>query len=151
MEVTDSNGGGCICGAIRYEFNGEPLNTVYCYCTDCQQLTGSDRYFGVWVPSNAFRLTKGSPGRYLVEGMSGNKLPRNFCTACGSTLHADASSYAGIVSIPVPSLDNPSRYAPKMAIFTASAPTWSVIPNNIPSFPGMPDLPVPDGTRTPST
>ncbi|HVO26987.1 MAG TPA: hypothetical protein VMW56_25535, partial [Candidatus Margulisiibacteriota bacterium] len=29
--------GGCLCGALRYEAEGEPLIAGYCYCVDCRR------------------------------------------------------------------------------------------------------------------
>jgi hypothetical protein len=35
------NSGGCLCGALRYEVEGEPLFAGYCYCADCRKGSGS--------------------------------------------------------------------------------------------------------------
>jgi hypothetical protein len=32
--------GGCLCGAVRYECNAEPLGTAICHCTHCQKVWG---------------------------------------------------------------------------------------------------------------
>ena len=34
-------GGGCACGAIRYECAGAPRYMGNCHCRDCQQATGA--------------------------------------------------------------------------------------------------------------
>ena len=39
-------GGGCACGAIRYECAGAPRCMGNCHCTDCQQATG-----GAYLPA----------------------------------------------------------------------------------------------------
>jgi len=39
--------GGCLCGAIRYEFRGDLLRTLNCHCDDCRRATGSS--FGTYV------------------------------------------------------------------------------------------------------
>jgi hypothetical protein len=33
--------GGCLCGSLRYEAEGEPLFTGHCYCADCRKASGS--------------------------------------------------------------------------------------------------------------
>jgi hypothetical protein len=33
--------GGYLCGALRYEADGEPPYTGYCYCNDCRKASGS--------------------------------------------------------------------------------------------------------------
>ena len=37
-------GGGCLCGAVRYSVSGEPVVQLYCYCTDCRKVSGTDGY-----------------------------------------------------------------------------------------------------------
>ena len=41
------NFGRCDCGNIEYEFQDNPINTVFCYCKTCQLHTNSDKWFGV--------------------------------------------------------------------------------------------------------
>ena len=33
--------GGCLCGAVRYENDGDPIFAGHCHCTDCQKATGT--------------------------------------------------------------------------------------------------------------
>ena len=37
--------GKCSCGYIQLAFTGDPINAVFCYCTDCQKRTGSDQWY----------------------------------------------------------------------------------------------------------
>ncbi len=32
---------------IEYYFDDEPINSSFCYCRDCQKITGSDKFFGL--------------------------------------------------------------------------------------------------------
>ena len=32
---------GCLCGEIRFEADANPIMAGLCYCTDCQQVSGS--------------------------------------------------------------------------------------------------------------
>jgi hypothetical protein len=50
-------GGGCMCGAVRYEISELPLRVYACHCTDCQRITGSAFSLGVVVSAGAFRAT----------------------------------------------------------------------------------------------
>ena len=36
--------GGCLCGAVRFSISGEPVVQLFCYCTDCRQVSGTDGY-----------------------------------------------------------------------------------------------------------
>ena len=31
------------CGALKYSVEGEAINSVFCYCKECQVHTGSDK------------------------------------------------------------------------------------------------------------
>ena len=77
--------GRCDCGNIEYEFQDNPINTVFCYCKTCQLHTNSDKWFGVWVPFNKFKITKGTPSSYRAIGDSGKETHRLFCGDCATS------------------------------------------------------------------
>ena len=54
-------GGGCACGAIRYESTAEPIVMLHCHCRDCQRASGGPFTSFVVVPAEAFKLLQGSP------------------------------------------------------------------------------------------
>ncbi len=33
--------GGCLCGAVRYQADGEPFRIGICHCADCRKESGS--------------------------------------------------------------------------------------------------------------
>ena len=41
MSDQETVSGGCACGAIRYEFVGEPAAAINCHCRDCQRASGA--------------------------------------------------------------------------------------------------------------
>lgn len=50
--------GGCLCGAVRYSIAGAPLVQLYCYCTDCRQVSGTDGYAPTWCNALTLLSTK---------------------------------------------------------------------------------------------
>jgi hypothetical protein len=58
-KVKSSFGGGCACGAIRYECAAEPIVMFNCHCRDCQRASGGPYSAVVYVPAKAFKITKG--------------------------------------------------------------------------------------------
>ena len=34
--------GGCYCGALRYEAEGDPTMKAQCFCRECQYIAGGD-------------------------------------------------------------------------------------------------------------
>ncbi|KKK83289.1 hypothetical protein LCGC14_2794870 [marine sediment metagenome] len=123
----------CSCGKIEIIIEGEPANTCFCYCSECQKLTGSDKGFVAHFPEKSVSLSKGSPSKFSRMGSSGKRVTYSFCSTCGSMVFGKAETLP-FVSVPVPRLENPNNYQPKMAIYTASAPSWAVFNNEIPNF-----------------
>jgi len=128
--------GKCGCGNVEYCFEGEPINTAFCYCEECQKLTGSDKWFGVWVPSDKFKFTKGNPSTYTRKGDSGKDMHHKFCRDCGSTLAADVTA-GNFYSVAASTLIE-CEFTPAMAIYTKSAPKWAVFPEGVPKFDILP-------------
>lgn len=100
--------GGCLCGANRYEADGDPEAVVICHCRSCQKSLGSGANFELlWAPGS-FRVTKGIPGIYRHAGGSGRMLDRRFCMECGSALWLTGERFEE-VGVFRGSLDHPNR------------------------------------------
>lgn len=128
--------GQCACGNIEYRFEGEPINTAFCYCSECQIHTGSDKWFGIWVPNDKLTFTKGEPATYTRVGSSGKDMHHKFCGACGTTLCVDVT-IGNFYSVAASTLDQ-CDYRPQISIYTASAPEWAVFPEGVPKFDTLP-------------
>jgi hypothetical protein len=130
--------GGCMCGAVRYECSAEPLFSLNCHCRDCQRETGSAFAPILAVLKAAFMLTQGTPKYLDIVADSGQTTRRAFCAACGSHLFGEPGSAPDIVTIRAGSLDDPSRFRPRLDIYTASAQPWDSMNPELPKFPKMP-------------
>jgi hypothetical protein len=82
--------GRCHCGAITYEAEVEPGTVSMCHCYDCQTLTGSAFRANIAAPAATFRLTSGTPRRYVKVADSGARRVHAFCGDCGSPVYACA-------------------------------------------------------------
>jgi hypothetical protein len=85
-------GGGCMCGAVRYEITKVPLRVYACHCTDCQRVTGSAFSLGVVVSADDFRAT--GKERALappILAASGRTKRLGICpiAVCGYSTHPD--------------------------------------------------------------
>jgi len=129
--------GGCLCGAVRYEIDGEPMFAGHCHCRDCQKATGTGHVSITALPRQAVEITGETRG-YTVEGESGKSYTRNFCPICGSLVFGEAEAMPGVVTITAGTLDDPSVYAPQMSIFTRSRPAWDHLAGGLPEFETMP-------------
>ena len=131
--------GGCLCGAVRFEADGDSLFSSNCHCRDCQKVSG-----GAYLPVTAFPEgavhVSGAVKSYRRPGDSGGTVSESFCPECGAHLFAQADALPGLLLLHAGNLDDPSAYEPQLDIFTASAQRWDHMDPNLPKYPGMPPL-----------
>jgi hypothetical protein len=114
--------GGCACGAIRYKVTAEPVVMFNCHCRDCQRASGGPYGAVLYVPVNAFKITKGEPRYYSTSSEAVGHNKRGFCAECGSRLFCGVTDEGqGILAS---SLDEPSLFHPQFDIFTSDAQPW---------------------------
>ena len=131
--------GGCKCGAVRFETDGEPAFSSNCHCRDCQQATGSAYMPVAGFPKDAVRVT-GVVKYFRRKGDSGATVSEGFCPECGAHLFARADVLEGIFLVNAAGLDDPALFKPQMNIFTASAQPWDYMDPNLPNYPKMPPI-----------
>lgn len=112
--------GGCLCGDIRYECQGEPLRSFICHCTDCQQFTGSVFAAELIFPKESVRILSGTPKGHSVTAESGNDIERQFCSRCGSGLFAILEKRPESISVQAGSIDYKAAFKPSFQVWTQS-------------------------------
>ncbi|MGA8957009.1 MAG: GFA family protein, partial [Pseudolabrys sp.] len=112
--------GGCLCGAVRYECNAEPLGMAICHCTHCQKVSGSAFSVNIVVPAPSVTW-QGQSASYADTGESGKPLSRKFCRNCGSSLATETEALPGASIIKAGTLDDKSWLKPNYHIWTRSA------------------------------
>ena len=134
MKVT----GGCYCGAVRYEVEGEPLMKAQCHCRECQYFTGGQPNDFIAFPDAGFKFTKGAPKAYARAGLAG-AVTREFCAECGTQLLTRSPALSGAVILKVGSLDDPSVFGqPQMIMQTDDAQSFHHVPDGILAFARFP-------------
>ena len=83
----DPREGGCQCGEVRYQLEGEPLALVVCHCTACQRQSGSAFGMSLIVPKDAFHLVAGAPKNFTRSADSGRSVRCMFCPSCGTRIY----------------------------------------------------------------
>jgi len=132
--------GGCMCGAVRYRVEGDPLAVVNCYCTDCQHVSGGAFVTALLLPRLAVTVTKGKATGFSKPSDSGDTVTRSFCRDCGAPLFSELSANPNLMVVKLGSLDDPKPFSPSMSIWTGSALRWAQIDPNLPQFPKNPPL-----------
>ncbi len=121
--------GGCACGQVRYEISGEPVLSLYCFCSLCRRRAGTDGYAGMMVAAADFTHTSGTTSFYRTAAESGREVDRHFCPNCGS--HLWGETQIDLVSVAAGTLDDPTNFVPTRAVFTEDAPPWARIPDGL--------------------
>jgi hypothetical protein len=128
--------GGCLCGALRYEADGDPLYAGHCYCADCRKASGSGFVPFMGFASSAVRFS-GQTRKFTSKAARGVEAVRNSCPVCGSLVFGGKVGKADEFTIYAGSLDDPSSFRPTVAIFTRNRPIWAVIPPELTVFDAM--------------
>jgi hypothetical protein len=116
--------GSCLCGAIKYASEDEPLYTVICNCKNCQQQSGSAFSLNVIVPSASLKIIGGKPSVYMDSSDSGQPVERQFCSKCGANLFAQSTAHSDKIVIKAGTLNDTSWLQPQVSIWCDSAQSW---------------------------
>ncbi len=122
--------GGCLCGEVRYSFEGNPLWKCHCHCSMCRRTTGAG--FATWVgfPAGAFSWIQGQPSFYR----SSPEAEIGFCGNCGGTLTFHRVNEA---SAALGSLDHPEKVpagSDDLHVFTEDQIPWLKIDDDLPQY-----------------
>ena len=128
--------GGCYCGALRYQVEGEAIMKGQCFCRECQYITGGDSLLVLGMPEAGFRVTSGELKSFQRSDLE-NAVTRQFCPTCGT--HVASRPMPGMLILKIGTLDDPSVFeGPQMAIFTCDAQAYHRLPTEIPTFERVP-------------
>jgi len=95
--------GHCLCKAVTYTIDAEPILTGYDHCDACQRQTGSTYSLVVVVPKDKVKI-EGPTKSWAGKADSGNTVHRIFCSECGSPI-AHQPEGAPITAIKAGTLD----------------------------------------------
>lgn len=133
--------GGCLCGAVRYVANADPLVTRACWCRVCQFLASGNATVNLAFPAEAVTIT-GELRGYSSLADSGNHMHRSFCPVCGVHMFSQAEERPKIIVVRAGTLDDPGQVAIEGLIWTSSAPAWALLDPELPQFAYQPPAPV---------
>ena len=127
--------GGCVCGAVRYQSDAEPLVMVKCHCRDCQLTTGGPFVPAVIFPMAAFRFTQGQVQHFATPSEKGGHNLRGFCPKCGSRITGAEDPQRGIIGVLASSLDDPTLFVPSCDLYVTDAQPWDIMSPETKKFP----------------
>ena len=134
--MSDAYTGGCACGAVRYEIRAEPIVMIDCQCRHCQQQSGTGH--SSYLTFKAEAAVTGSATEWHQTGDGGTRKAPAFCPTCGSPVYLTFPDVPGIIAVRAGSLDDPSRYKPRMVSWASAGQAWDHLDPDIPKFDKLP-------------
>lgn len=129
--------GGCLCGAVQYEINGEASRFYHCHCSRCRKATGTGHASNIMVAADRVVWRKGETlvRRYKVP--EAERFASVFCSECGAPLPRVVPEIGAVV-IPAGSLAAEPEIRPQARIFWDSRVGWSCEAGDLPTFAEYP-------------
>jgi hypothetical protein len=123
--------GGCLCGGVRYQIDGECRDIICCHCENCRRTHGHVAAYTALQQSDLTLLTAetlqwyhdASPDTY-----------RGFCNRCGASLFWDARDGRDRISVAAGSLDDSAGLKVIGHVFVAEAGNYYKIDDGLPRF-----------------
>jgi len=112
--------GSCLCGALRYEIEGEIDGVWVCHCSNCRKASGSTGNAIVIVKHEHFHWLAGQEHRVTYMLRPTYTITR--CKTCGTPLPAEEDD--DNVYLTAGTLDDPLGVGIKTHIFCASRGDW---------------------------
>jgi hypothetical protein len=122
--------GGCLCGAVRYRIDAEPISSGICHCRTCRKVASAPTLPFVGFPSEALSIIRGTP----VEFRSSPRVTRSFCGQCGSPLTYQTAEKADCIDIMTCSLDDPDAFPPTFHVWTDHKLAWDRLGDGLPTY-----------------
>ena len=120
--------GGCLCGAVRFKVEGEPINVRLCHCRNCQKAMGSPFFARALFPQTAL-MVEGETDRYATS----TRLERVFCAKCGTRLftwRTDGSAAGVALAV----FDDRHAFSPTEHIWTSEKMNWIRLDDGLPQY-----------------
>lgn len=124
--------GGCFCGKVRYEIDGQPFNSTICHCADCRRASAAPLVACFSVRRAEFRVTHGAPKGFASSAWG----TRSFCPDCGTQLTFEHAGLPDEIDVTTCSLDTPDAVPPRDHVRTAGRLPWIHLADALPTYPG---------------
>jgi hypothetical protein len=129
-------GGGCQCGAVRYELRGPAHEVNHCHCSICRRLHGAMFASFAMLPPGDFVLLHGEEAINCYTSSPTGR--RFFCSRCGSQIYSDVDELPNIRFVTIGTLDAGAHpgHAPgtEHHIYVGSKVPWWKITDGLPQY-----------------
>ncbi|MFE8071232.1 GFA family protein [Marinobacteraceae bacterium S3BR75-40.1] len=122
--------GHCLCGRVRYRYDGELDAIILCHCSQCRRAQGSAFASNSPIRRADFRLLAGEEVLKEFESSPGKQ--RAFCGNCGSPIYSRRDSLPDTLRLRIGTLSTPIETRPTHHIYADSRAQWYEILDSLP-------------------
>lgn len=128
--------GGCLCGAVTFRAEGEPMDVASCHCINCRKMSGAAFATFVVFPPDRFKWLSGELQTYAATP----DLVRAFCGDCGSPVASWRKSESDKWIIAwAGALDQADKLKPRHHIFAKDELPWLHLNDGLPRYELFPE------------
>ncbi len=126
--------GGCLCGGVRYRYDGEIEEISICHCSQCRKAQGSAFAAVSPVAADRFHILAGA--ELLREYRSSPDKIRVFCARCGSPIYSALDQRPELRRLRLGTVDTPFVCDNAFHIYADSKASWWEFDDRLPRFAG---------------
>lgn len=123
--------GKCLCGKVRYEYEGTIKEIAMCHCSQCRQAQGGA--FATNSPIDSRKIT--FQGQDYIKEFETNEFKvRAFCKNCGSPLYSARKDLPNIKRLRLGTVETSFSCENKYHIYSVSKASWHSIEDGYPQY-----------------
>ncbi|MES2491284.1 MAG: GFA family protein [Pseudomonadota bacterium] len=134
--MSNLHAGSCLCGAVRFEVDGEFERFYLCHCEHCRKDTGSAHAANLFSSQVTLKWIAGQD-KVVFFNLPSTRHSKSFCSICGSALPS-AQADGKLVVVPAGSLDSVVTNKPDAHLFMSSKAGWDNCLEGIPKMEKYP-------------
>lgn len=129
MEITD---GRCLCGSVRFVYEGRPRWVMHCHCESCRRNCAAPFTTFVGVKDGRWRWTGEEPAVFR----SSAGVERLFCAKCGTPMAYRADHWPGEIHFYAAAHTDPGALTPTAHVHAAERLPWIHLADDLPQHSG---------------
>ena len=135
-QMTNKHSGSCLCGAVRFEVEGDFERFYLCHCEYCRKDTGSAHAANLFSSIAKLKWISGED-KVTRFNLPSTQHVKCFCSLCGSAL-PNVQMDGKLLVVPAGSLNGDIATKPTAHIFVSSKANWDRELDQIPRVAGFP-------------
>jgi hypothetical protein len=135
-QMGNRHSGSCLCGAVRFEVEGDFERFYLCHCAYCRKDTGSAHAANLFSSTATLKWVSGED-KVTRFNLPSTRHSRCFCSICGSAL-PNMQMNGELLAVPAGSLNSEVPMRPNAHIFVSSKASWDEALEKIPMAEGFP-------------